>query len=164
VLKQVAPVSAAKGVRVGTHIGYKVYRNHELLATITDAATTTYADANVAKGQHLYQVTAVYSTPDLESSPVSATVDVTTGIFDTDNSLNKLSIYPNPNNGLFKLYLGEGNSLSKVEVYNLTGQVVYSTASNNSELSLDLTNLAKGVYLVKVLNNSITSTGKVIIR
>ena len=164
VLKQVAPVSAAKGVRVGTHIGYKVYRNHELIATITDAATTTYADANVAKGQHLYQVTAVYSTPDLESSPVSATVDVTTGIFDTDNSLNKLSIYPNPNNGLFKLYLGEGNSLSKVEVYNLTGQVVYSTASNNSELSLDLTNLAKGVYLVKVLNNSITSTGKVIIR
>ncbi len=59
--------------------GYKVYRNATMIQEITDAATLTYTDADLANGTYQYYVTAVYT--DGESDPsntVDATIDVLT--------------------------------------------------------------------------------------
>ncbi len=47
---------------------YNIYRNNTVVATVTDADSPTYTDANLATGLYNYQVTAVYNTND-ESFP-----------------------------------------------------------------------------------------------
>ena len=47
---------------------------------------------------------------------------------------------------------------SSVEIFNLDGKKVYSTQSSDAWLMIDMSNYAKGVYMVKVINKgSITS-------
>lgn len=58
--------------------------------------------------------------------------------------------YPNPSNGLFKLFGSLSNSNQQFEVYNLMGQKVYSKTHNESAIELDLTDYPNGVYMVRM--------------
>src|SRR5262249_12927167 len=80
---------------------------------------------------------------------------VATGVNTSAAENMDYSISPNPNNGSFNLninHLPSGQPV-KVAVYNLVGELVYSTESNagSSSLSKDIQlNQASGVYFVKV--------------
>lgn len=56
---------------------YRIYRDGELLATVSDA--TTYEDTDATEGEHQYALTAVYADGS-ESAPVYATATVVSGI------------------------------------------------------------------------------------
>ncbi len=56
-------------------------------------------------------------------------------------------VYPNPNNGLFTIK-GE-MALSKVEIRNLLGELVYRADLGTNEAVIDLSLAAKGVYFYK---------------
>ncbi len=72
---------------VGKPIGYNVYRNGELVATVS-GETTSYTDAtSPADGTYTYSVTAVYD--DGESAPVSATPVVISAIGGVDAANGK---------------------------------------------------------------------------
>lgn len=81
---------------------------------------------------------------------------VTCGAYSTIENLpsaQSLEIYPNPNDGNFVLQFGETvESNSRVEVYNITGQVIYSEQlqSNASQLNLQLPAAQTGLYYVKL--------------
>lgn len=66
-------------------------------------------------------------------------------------------IYPNPTNGLFTVYLNENKS-GTMNIADLTGKLVYSTACTTGKNSIDLNalNLSKGVYFISVLDESKT--------
>ena len=69
-------------------------------------------------------------------------------------------IYPNPSNGDFIIY-----NVSKqyaVTIYNLIGQVVFEENNKNNS-ALSVTNLPKGMYLVKITDESHTVFKKIII-
>jgi hypothetical protein len=72
-----APVPGPATVRTQTRelLGYKVYRDGTLIATVTDGTNTSYDDPGLAVGTYSYTVTAFYtageSTP---AGPVTATV------------------------------------------------------------------------------------------
>lgn len=62
------------------HTGFKVYRGGTLIATITNPATVTYADAGLAIGTYSYTVTATYAGGEsVPAGPVSATIQGTGG-------------------------------------------------------------------------------------
>jgi hypothetical protein len=83
------------------------------------------------------------------------------GILSTQQmEINSIAIYPNPSKGIFNIEMG--SILPKtIEVYDLTGKIVYSKKdfSNSSDLiTLDLSAISNGIYFVKIAaeNQSVT--------
>ena len=89
-----------------------------------------------------------------------------------DEKYNPLTfnVFPNPNTGNFQLYL-ENNALESIslEIFDITGKVTYS---NNVEfqsgttklVSLNFSNLAKGVYYIRVSDDSNQYVKSMVIR
>ncbi|MBA3705522.1 MAG: T9SS type A sorting domain-containing protein [Bacteroidetes bacterium] len=68
-----------------------------------------------------------------------------------------LLIYPNPSNGTFTLsYSGVEKRSAKIIVYNMIGEQIYSkdiSLNINKTLDINLSNEAKGSYLVRIVSN-----------
>lgn len=73
-------------------------------------------------------------------------------------------MFPNPSTGIFEIRFEEkNNTLSSVEVYNLEGLLLHVENSNEISITLDLSHLFSGLYILKVtaiqsgLENTYTS-------
>lgn len=82
--------------------------------------------------------------------------DLTTGI--SDNNETGTAIYPNPATDMLNVI--SENAISKVEVFNVQGQLVKAT--NGTVSSLSISDLNSGVYFVKVITDKGTATHKLI--
>lgn len=71
-----------------------------------------------------------------------------------------LKMYPNPATTNFTI--DANANVEKVSVYNLLGQEVISKTPNNQLVTLDITNLQVGVYVVKVTVNGNITTSRII--
>jgi hypothetical protein len=94
-------------------------------------------------------------------------IDNTSGIATITNTNGQITIYPNPNNGLFAVKSVGLNGKSIVEIYNVLGEKVYSqTSAFNSPLSINLTAQPAGVYLYRIItqNGNLAGIGKLIIQ
>ncbi len=61
---------------------------------------------------------------------------------------NLISVYPNPAND--KLFIqNNGISISKIELVDFTGKIVYINSSVNQNNGIDISGLANGIYFVK---------------
>lgn len=78
----------------------------------------------------------------------------------TDFAENNFVMYPNPNNGNF--YIENSTSPFDVEIYNLQGQKLMEKLNYN-EQNLPISNLNKGVYLVKVKSEKKSTVKKIIV-
>ena len=78
-----------------------------------------------------------------------------------ENKIAGLNIYPNPSNGMLNIELDEQGQFN-LEINDMLGKVV-CTKSISSNTMLDLTDLDKGIYFVKLSNSVATQTTKVII-
>jgi PKD repeat protein len=81
---------------------------------------------------------------------------------------NSLEVYPNPSTGIFNLIVSNpfaGNA--DVHIFNMQGQQLYanqySVNINSNKLSIDLSGLAKGVYLLNVNINGSRLSKKLIL-
>lgn len=75
-------------------------------------------------------------------------------------TLNKLHIYPNPNNGIFKIEFVPHLKEKEIYVFDSVGKLVCNkTIENNGNELLDLSVLDSGIYYIKTAN----SFGKIII-
>ena len=76
------------------------------------------------------------------------------------------AIYPNPNNGNFTIEMENGfNENSIFVLINSLGQTVYSRniANGEKEFTVISKNMAKGMYLGKIITGSRQLTQKIII-
>lgn len=82
----------------------------------------------------------------------------------TENTLDKVQIYPNPvTSG--KIYVNtESNSSKEIELYDMLGKRVLSTEMNTYQKELNVTNLKAGVYILKITEKSNSITRKIIIK
>ena len=79
-----------------------------------------------------------------------------------ENALEGVSVYPNPSEGMVTIS-NDNNSSNDIVVYNMLGETIY-TASSETKLSVDLSSVGAGVYLVKVSNESGSIVERVVIR
>ncbi|PZX92312.1 hypothetical protein DOS84_15995 [Flavobacterium aquariorum] len=81
----------------------------------------------------------------------STCFDITTlGNKDFDFN-SKLSVYPNPFNDVISISL---DSSAKMEIYDILGQTIYSKKINSGTTSLNLSNNANGMYLMKIITEN----------
>ncbi|HTF06119.1 MAG TPA: T9SS type A sorting domain-containing protein, partial [Bacteroidia bacterium] len=71
----------------------------------------------------------------------------------SENSLqNTVSVYPNPGNGIFQLSSENPQAkITTVEIYNATGQKVFSCSPGSSTYTLDLQTQPAGIYFLRML-------------
>ncbi|MCF8273784.1 MAG: T9SS type A sorting domain-containing protein [Flavobacteriaceae bacterium] len=78
--------------------------------------------------------------------------------------IDGLSIYPNPvNNGRVFVYITTNKNLTKhVEIFNVLGKQIYATDLSGKELNI--AQLSTGVYILKITENNISETRKLVIK
>ncbi len=84
------------------------------------------------------------------------------GVGVEDNTLTGISVYPNPSNGEFTI-TNDDNVNSDIVVYDMLGQIVYSSAMT-AKATVDLSTLGAGTYVVKVSNDNGTYVENVVIK
>jgi Zn-dependent metalloprotease len=92
------------------------------------------------------------------------------GVGITENSdAHGIVIYPNPSNGILHLSVSDLNSISILyySVYDMIGNVVktgsFNTANNRVQAIMNMEGAAKGVYFIRLYNESINLAGKFLI-
>jgi hypothetical protein len=92
---------------------------------------------------------------------------ISEGINEVKGEIEKVKVYPNPNNGVFTIRSSVVNGQSSVEIYNVFGQKVYSRFSVfNSQLVINISNQPNGVYLYRIstTDGSLIGEGKVVVQ
>lgn len=83
-------------------------------------------------------------------------------VLNEPSDIENLSIYPNPvSTG--KVYITSRNNAPKhIEIYNVLGKSILTVTLLQKELNV--TRLKAGVYIIKVTENNISSTRKLVVR
>ena len=91
----------------------------------------------------------------------------TTGISENTNNEIAVSIYPNPNTGVFQLGIGNGQltSTADLSIYNVVGEKIYVKDGKqlNASTTIDLSDQPNGIYFMQLKTETNTMTKKIII-
>ncbi len=103
----------------------------------------------------------------ITSFSVQAQTAKNSGIADqvkTENTLDKVQIYPNPvTSG--KIYINAETSSTKyVEMYDMLGKRIFTTEMNGYQKELNVSNLKAGVYILKLSEKNNNITRKIVIK
>lgn len=139
-----------------SHTGYKGY-------IAGDYITSSASIAGLATNQVLYEAeNYILLTPGFVStanSTFQARIDDCSlpGVKEemVIDPVSNVKVYPNPTMGIANIEVMEGNpGRYTTSVYNITGNLVFQSAmeisENTFQIPLDLTDLAKGVYVVQL--------------
>lgn len=78
---------------------------------------------------------------------------------------NSFSVFPNPSDGKLSINMDRSLGDGKIQIIDLNGRIVFSQEMFlEGTLNINAGDLANGVYLIKVANQSISETTKLIIR
>ncbi|MDD2387925.1 MAG: T9SS type A sorting domain-containing protein, partial [Bacteroidales bacterium] len=91
------------------------------------------------------------------------TVNVANSI--SSNETAEISIYPNPNNGMFNISFGNVNGEVYYQIYDTQGSIIvnkniHTNGDTIEEVSLNLTS---GVYFVRIITETQTLIQKLVI-
>ncbi len=64
-----------------------------------------------------------------------------------ENNDNGIKAYPNPTNGIVTI---EGEGLSHIRIVNVFGQVIFDTNVDDEQISIDLSQIGKGIYIMHI--------------
>lgn len=101
---------------------------------------------------------AVNDNGECRSQPFPVTVSLNLSV-DSNDFLN-FNYYPNP--VLSELTISATNEIKKVEVYNLLGQLLRNEQFSDNSVSIDLNNLPKSIYIIKVKTENLSREFKII--
>ena len=138
---------------VDNAIAYKVYRNGNAIATTPN---NSYIDANVDQGvTYSYAIQTICTNG---QSGYSATVSGQTGINDYSSDW---SVYPNPATQVLNI---QGSNIAEIYLYSTTGELVRRIAAENELTEINVADLVRGMYLVRIsTRDGQTSIKKVIL-
>ena len=73
-----------------------------------------------------------------------------------------ITLFPNPTNNILniKIYENRNVEISKIEITNLLGQIVFSEEKSNTKI--DVSKFQSGIYLLKLTTNKGSWSGKFI--
>ncbi|MBP1644943.1 MAG: leucine-rich repeat protein [Bacteroidetes bacterium] len=143
---------------------YDVYRDDSLIVNVTD---TTYVDNfNFNNGQtYCYNIKAKNGSG-CESALSDTNCFVIVGLENIENTNIQTKLYPNPTNNKSYLEIEGLTSEADVLVYDMVGRLIQKHKVNQGtkELEIDLSTYSKGVYSIRIVNESISQTKKLIVQ
>ena len=128
---------------------------------VTNAVSTTM---NLTSGEQIMRFT-VISQPQFHIDKFDFTIqqqEDTTTIFVPVHEVPRLSLYQSQDQELV-IRLDNCPDIKKIEVYNITGTMVYTSKMPENEMHLAVTGLPAGLYVVRAVTGNGIFTGKTII-
>jgi Zn-dependent metalloprotease len=85
----------------------------------------------------------------IDSITKSININLATGLNNSKQNSN-IKLYPNPNNGLFQIFVGNDNEFNSISIYDGQGRMVYynSIEKNDDLLNVDIQNFSSGIYFI----------------
>ncbi|HOZ29808.1 MAG TPA: T9SS type A sorting domain-containing protein, partial [Bacteroidales bacterium] len=123
----------------------------------SSGATTDFivVDAStLGIGEHTFSVTVTSANECVAEDEIVITVIPGAGV-DSDN-IKSISIYPNPTNGIINI---SGNDIISIDIFDNAGKHILTTEEQN----IDLSDLAKGMYFIKINTTKNSLNSKIII-
>lgn len=157
-----------------TEINTEVTLNNSTLTATYEEYNTEYQWYNCADNQPIADATNQSFTPTANGSyqvkitngncdEFSECVDVTNVSVSEIKTNLIVNVYPSPTSGYFEVNIANSKLNVTVELYDLIGNKIESKNTNNtSVVSFNLNNHAAGVYLIKVYDESVLKTFKVV--
>ena len=151
----------------GELIGYNIYRENELYRFQTgnsmyflEQGSNCPGDFqlfNVEQGFFAH-VTAVYNPGQVESTHIE-TVYINPPALKIDDFVKQKAIlYPNPTNGIINI----GNeNLKKIQIYDFSGKKIKELEPKSQ---IDLLDISKGIYLIKLISDKGITIDKIILK
>jgi Leucine-rich repeat (LRR) protein len=99
-----------------------------------------------------------------EGSPnVYFTNECATNVQGEYKTNNTIDIYPNPSDDIINIEIENVNK-AVLEIYSVGGRLVFSKELNSKIEKIDISGFPKGIYIIKVMQNSTVNVGKVVVR
>lgn len=130
----------------------ETYKQVQTLVNVPSMNHYEFSDMMCEDGTYYYKVTAYYADIDCESDFAFAEdstddfvmVEVVSINEDADN---KIKLYPNPAKDNIKV---EAERISSLTIINMTGQIVLKHDVCSDEVTLDISTLESGMYLLRI--------------
>ncbi|HLV15044.1 MAG TPA: zinc-dependent metalloprotease, partial [Xanthomarina sp.] len=133
----------------------------------TNSPLSITVPTNAVLGSTTMRITTKYTDPGANDFPTACemnhdaevedyTVNVLAQLSVEEFTLNSISLYPNPATNVLNISLANKNDLpDNYSVYNMLGQVILTKRiTNESDLSIDASNLSNGMYFIKIAKGS----------
>ncbi|SDR67291.1 Por secretion system C-terminal sorting domain-containing protein [Polaribacter sp. KT25b] len=144
----------------GTNNTYQWYKNYN---PITDATNSTFEIANATQqdaGFYYCRVTnSIVTGLTIETERVTLTFDTALSTKDEVFS-NVIKLYPNPVTNVLQIQNDSDIIINKIEIYNLLGKKI--ATHKNPGNSVDVIQLAKGIYIVNVFSDDAKMTKRIV--
>jgi Peptidase family C25, C terminal ig-like domain./Peptidase family C25./Propeptide_C25. len=138
---------------------YIVRRDGEIVGT---TAATTFAE-NLSDGIYVYSVVAT-NAQGMNSAPAHVTVEVgVTGIEDVE--VVNFQVYPNPASNVLNINVNGNAANVEYAIYNYQGQMMMRKALGSFEGTeqIDLSNVAKGIYFLRLTAGNQVDVQKIVV-
>jgi hypothetical protein len=99
-----------------------------------------------------YTVTGTDANGCINSSTITQSVSLCTGISATQSIDASLNVFPNPSNGLFTITGIEQNA--NISIYNTLGVLIKTLQTEKINTEIDLSDYSNGIYFIKLKNNN----------
>ncbi|MDB4534499.1 T9SS type A sorting domain-containing protein, partial [Vicingaceae bacterium] len=80
----------------------------------------------------------------------------------TELTKDNVEIYPNPTKNILNIVLPESNVISKINIIDNLGRVVYSSSTNDKKTQISLDNLSRGIYTLIIMTEDEVISKKVV--
>ena len=137
-------------------------------------SASQWQEANVQTTTYLIEGLTANSTYDVRVKAVCAadnqsdfvsTTFTTTGVgIDNITLANSINLMPNPADNYIELNINSNVEVKEAVVYNAFGQMIQTVQLTENHARIDLSNMAAGMYFVRVNNDNVSATKKFIKR
>jgi len=112
--------------------GYKIYRDSNLIYTITDPSITSYTDQDLSAGNYYYGVTATYPTGESALVTINVTVLAADDPIIPELTTELKSCYPNPFKTSTSIHYSVKETVPvEIRIYNARGELVRKLVNDN---------------------------------
>ncbi len=140
---------------------FELYRNDTLIAITQEQE---YIDSNLVHGEnYCYEVKAFNGICESDISNEVCEIFLDINSVETNNF--NAYLYPNPTENKTTLRIDGLKENALVRIYDITGRLIKTLElnANDKELEIDVQNLVKGVYNIRITNSTINITKKLIV-
>ena len=150
----------AGGTETAWKVGYKLASASQWQeATV---ATTSYNLEGLTAGSNYDVRVKAVCAADNESDFVTTTFTTASVGIDNVTLASSISLMPNPADNYIELSINSNVEVKEAMVYNAFGQMIQTIQLNNNHARIDLSNVASGMYFVRVNNDGVSATKKFI--